>query len=137
MYAKVVGVKLIVVSTRRCTFTSAAPPASGTWSARAWTRLPGMTRQVSRSQDPPLITMRRGLQPWAMLAALLLLVVPILAQKRDFRQLTDVEVAAIVKLDPPEWPAVDAGHMEHLLVPRICESDIVHWERADTGSGNR
>lgn len=56
-----------------------------------------------------------------MLAALLLLGVAVLAEKRDFRLLTDVEVEAIVKLDPPEWPAVDAGHMEHLLVPRVCE----------------
>lgn len=65
--------------------------------------------------------MRRPLQLWSMLAGLLLLLGVVLAEKRDFRLLTVVEVEAIVKLDPPEWQAVDAGHMEHLLVPRVCK----------------
>lgn len=56
-----------------------------------------------------------------MLAAWLLLLGFALAERRDFRLLTDAETEAIVKLDPPEWPAVDAGHMAHLLVPRVCE----------------
>lgn len=65
--------------------------------------------------------MRRPLQLWSMLAAWLLLLGAALAERRDFRLLTDAETEAIVKLDPPEWPAVDAGHMAHLLVPRVCE----------------
>ncbi|GMK59077.1 hypothetical protein CspeluHIS016_0700920 [Cutaneotrichosporon spelunceum] len=37
----------------------------------------------------------------------------------DTRTLTDVQVSALVRLPPEQWKAVDAGHMEHLLVERV------------------
>jgi len=42
-------------------------------------------------------------------------------RKRDLRALSDTQVEAIAKLDPPEWETVTGGHLGQLLIPRVCE----------------
>jgi hypothetical protein len=42
-------------------------------------------------------------------------------EARNYRTLSAAQIEAIAKLDPPEWESVTGGHLEHLLVPRVCE----------------
>ncbi|WVQ83615.1 hypothetical protein IAT38_005756 [Cryptococcus sp. DSM 104549] len=43
--------------------------------------------------------------------------------KRTLRPLPASDLEALVKLDPPEWGAVDEGHMGRLLIPRASGSE--------------
>ncbi|CAK9785737.1 unnamed protein product [Cutaneotrichosporon oleaginosum] len=57
------------------------------------------------------------------LLAALLLALPSsafsLRPPHDTRTLSDAQVSALLNLPPEPWKAVDAGHMEHLLVERV------------------
>lgn len=65
--------------------------------------------------------MRLRLAPLLLLAAPLVAAFSSRARRRDFRALTDGQIAAVATLPPAEWDAVDSGHLAHLLVPRVCE----------------
>ncbi|KAL1410373.1 hypothetical protein Q8F55_004381 [Vanrija albida] len=64
-----------------------------------------------------------------VLLALLALLAPLVsafasrARRRDFRALSESQMGALATLDPPEWDAVDSGHLAHLLVPRVSGTE--------------
>jgi hypothetical protein len=67
----------------------------------------------------------RSLLPLAVLGfGPILAVAELDYRRRDFRTLTNRQVEGIAKLDPPEWESVTSGHLENLLIPRVCECGI-------------
>ncbi|TXT10919.1 hypothetical protein VHUM_01670 [Vanrija humicola] len=66
--------------------------------------------------------MRHALLLLLLLAAPLVAALGPRARRRDFRALSDAQMAAVATLPPAEWDAVDSGHLAHLLVPRVSDT---------------
>lgn len=69
---------------------------------------------------------RESFPKLTMMSLLVLAVVCVLPARartlepRELRPLSDSQIRGLAALDPPLWDAVDSGHMEHLLVERVC-----------------
>lgn len=40
--------------------------------------------------------------------------------RRDFQKLDNGALATLANLGPAQWESVDEGHLQHLLIPRVC-----------------